>query len=174
MYLLKTVPSENAPDELQPLYQWFLDTVGMVAPPFEMLSASPALQSLQAKLIGYYRDGSNLSPLLMALIRYLTAIALEMQPCVEFNAKVLAFHGMSEEQIAALQTNPAAAPLDEKEGWLLALVIKALRAPETVSQGHVEKLRELGWTDADIMDALYISCMMIGMSVMMKALKFGE
>jgi alkylhydroperoxidase family enzyme len=169
--LLKTIPPEEAPDELKPLYQGFMDTVGMVPPPFEMLSASPALQSLQAKLIGYYKEGSNLSPLLMALIRYLTAIALEMQPCVEFNAKALVLNGMSEEQIIALQTNPATAPVDEKEGWLLALVIKAIRAPETVSQVHVDKLRELGWTDTDIMDALYISCMMVGMNVMMKALK---
>jgi alkylhydroperoxidase family enzyme len=171
MSLLKAVPPDETPENVQSVYNAFVDTVGMVPPPFEMLSASPALQSLQAKLIGYYKEGSNLSPLLMSLIRYLTASALEMQPCVEFNAKALALNGMSEEQIIALQTNPAAAPVGEKDGWLLALVIKAVRAPETLTESHVEKLKELGWTDADIMDALYISCMMVGMNVMMRALK---
>jgi len=68
--------------------------------------------------------------------------------------------------------NPAAAPLDEKEGWMLAFVIKAVQAPETVSEGHVRKLRDLGWSDTDIFDALYISCMMVGMDRMMKALKY--
>jgi alkylhydroperoxidase family enzyme len=171
MSLLKAVPPDETPENVQSVYNAFVDTVGMVPPPFEMLSASPALQSLQAKLIGYYREGSNLSPLLMSLIRYLTAIALEMQPCVEFNAKALVLNGMSEEQIIALQTNPAAAPVDEKDGWLLALVIKAIRAPETVSQEHVDKLRELGWTDTDILDALYLSFTMVGMAGLMKALK---
>ena len=171
MSLLKTVPPEEAPEEIQPIYRGFLDTIGMVPPPFEMLSASPGLQSLQGRLIGYYREGCNLSPLLMGLIRYLTAASLEMGSCLEFNARTLAYHGMSEDQISTLIANPASAPLDEKEGWLLAMVIKAVRAPETLTESHVEKLKELGWTDADIMDALYISCMMVGMNVMMKALK---
>ncbi|MDT8367525.1 MAG: hypothetical protein RRA15_13770 [bacterium] len=171
MSLLKTVPIDEAPEELKPLYQGFMDTIGAVPPPFAMLGASPALQSLQAKLIGYYREKSNLNPLLMALIRYLTAVALEMSPCIEFNARALAVHGMTEEQIAVLHMNPAAAPLEEKEGWLLAVVIKAVRAPETVSEGHIHKLRDLGWTDTDIFDALYLSCMMAGMALMMKALK---
>jgi alkylhydroperoxidase family enzyme len=171
MSLLKTVPPEEVSDDLKPLYQGFMETMDMVPPPLEMLSASPALHALQAQLIAYYREDSNLSPMLMALVRYLTALALEMEPCIGFNAKALALHGMTEEQVQSLRTNPAAAPLDEKEGWMLALVIKAVRAPETVSRGHVDKLRELGWTDTDIMDALYIPCMMVGMDVMMRALK---
>lgn len=51
-------------------------------------------------------------------------------------------------------------------------MIKAVRAPKTVSQGYVQKLKQLGWTDTDIFDALHISCMMVGMERMMKALKF--
>jgi alkylhydroperoxidase family enzyme len=172
MSLLKTVPFDKVSDELKPLYQGFMDAIGAVPPPLAMLSASPALQSLQAQLIGYYRQGSNLSPLLQSLIRYLTAVAFDIQPCVEFNAKTLGLHGMSEEQIEDLNVSPAGAPLQELEGWMLAFVIKAVRAPETVSQSHIEKLRDLGWTDADILDALYISCMMVGMGMMMKALKF--
>jgi alkylhydroperoxidase family enzyme len=169
--LLKTVPSENAPDELQPLIQWFMDTVGLVPPSLNLLSTNPALQSLQAILISYYREASNLSSRLQGLIRYLTAVALEVEPYIQFTARALAVHGMTEEQIAALRVNPAAAPLDEREGWLLALVIKAVRTPETFSEGHVAKLRDLGWTDTDILDALYLSFTMVGMAGLMKALK---
>jgi alkylhydroperoxidase family enzyme len=113
----------------------------------------------------------SLSPLLMGLIRYLTAVALEMEPCVEYNARVLNVYGLTEEQVADLKVNPASAPLDEKDGWLLAFVIKAVRAPETISEGHIRKLRDLGWADADIFDGLYLSCMMVGTGTMMKALK---
>ena len=172
--LLKTVGPGEASGEIEKIYQAFLDTVGMVPPPFLMYSASPGIQALQADTIQYYRERSSLSPLLMALIRYLTAAALEMEPCVEFNAKALTVHGLTEVQVADLKMNPAAAPLDEKDGWLLAFVIKAVRTPESVSESHVQKLKQLGWTDTDIFDALYISCMMVGMERMMKALKFGE
>ena len=171
--LLNTVGPGEASGEIEKIYQTFLDTVGMVPPPFLMYSASPGIQALQADTIQYYRERSSLSPLLMALIRYLSAAALEMEPCVEFNAKALTVHGLTEVQIADLKMNPAAAPLDEKDGWLLAFVIKAVRTPESVSESHVQKLRQLGWTDTDIFDALYISCMMVGMGTMMKALKAG-
>ncbi|MDF1525401.1 MAG: hypothetical protein P1S59_03905 [bacterium] len=170
--LLKTFGPGESSGETEEVYQSFIDAVGMVPPPFLMYSASPGIQSIQARTIGYYRKKSSLSPLLMALIRYLTAIAFEIEPCVEFNARALEVHGLTKEQISDLLLNPAAAPLDEKEGWLLAFVIKAVRTPQSVSENHVQKLKQLGWTDTDIFDALYISCMMVGMGTMMKALKY--
>jgi alkylhydroperoxidase family enzyme len=172
MSLLKIIGPDEAAGETEEIYQSFIDNVGAVPPPLLMASTSPGIQALQAQISTYYRDRSGLSPLLMSLIRYLTAVALEMVPCIEFNAKALTLHGMTDEQVAHLRVNPAAAPLDEKEGWLLAFVIKALRAPETLAEGHISKLRQLGWTDKDIFDALYISCMLTGMDRMMKALKF--
>jgi len=172
--LLKTVGPGESSGEVEKIYQAFMETVGMVPPPFLMCSTSPGIQALQAQVINYYREKSNLSPMLMALIRYLTAVAFDIESCVDFNARALAVYGLTEEQIADLKMNPATAPLDEKAGWLLAFVIKAVRAPETVSESHINKLKDLGWTDADIFDALYISCMMVGMGTMMKALKFEE
>ncbi len=172
MPLLKIVGPDEAAGETEQIYQSFIDTVGVIPPSLLMASTSPGIQALQAQISAYYRDRSGLSPLLMALIRYLTALALEMEQCIEFNARSLKLHGMTDEQVAHLRENPASAPLAEKEGWLLAFVIKALRAPETVSEGHVNKLRQLGWADKDIFDALYVSCMMAGMDRMMKALKF--
>lgn len=174
MMLLKTVAPGESSGEMEKFYQAFIDSVGMVPPPFIMCSASPGIQALQAQILDYYREKSNLSPLLMGLIRYLTAVALEMGPCVEFNARALTVYGLTEEQVADLKMNPATAPLDEKEGWLLAFVIKAVRAPETVSDSHINKLKDLSWTDTDIFDALYISCMMVGMGTMMKALKVND
>jgi alkylhydroperoxidase family enzyme len=171
MSLLKIFGPGKAPPEIEGVYKSFMDKVGMVPPPLLMYSVSPGIQSLQAEMFNYYRERSNLSPLLTALIRYLTAVALEMEPCIEFNAKVLTVQGLSEEQVHNIRVNPASAPLGEKDGWLLAFVIKAVQAPETVSEGYVEKLRDLGWTDTDIFDALHLSCMMVGMERMMKALK---
>ena len=174
MSLLRTFGPAEASGETKEIYQSFLKTVGMVPPPFILMSASPAIQSLQARLIGYYREESNLSPMLLALIRYLTAIALEMEPCVEFNAKALTALGLTGEKVREIGMNPAAAPLDEKEGWLLAFVIKSVRTPDSVSENHIKMLHDLGWSDNDIFDALYMSCMMLGMDRLMKALRFGE
>ncbi len=172
MSLLKTADPGKTTGEMERIYQTYRDDAGTVPPSLLMCSTSPGIQAVQAQTISYYKEESGLGLLLMALIKYLTAVALELHPCVEYNARVLTGHGLTEEQIADLRINPAAAPLEEKDGWLLAFVIKAVRAPETVSEGHVRKLRELGWTDSQIFDALNLSCMMVGMERMMKALKF--
>ncbi len=172
MPLLDMIGPAEASGEVKKLYASLLDSAGAVPPPLLLVSPSPGIQALQAQFMEYYQERSNLSPLLMTLLRYLTAVALEVAPCVEFNAGVLERLGFSPEQVAELASNPAAAPLQEKEGWLLAFAIKAVRAPDTVSAVHVDKLRDLGWTDSDLLEALYIPCMMVGMKALMKALKY--
>ncbi|UCG38981.1 MAG: hypothetical protein JSV00_01745 [bacterium] len=172
MSLLEIPGPDAAVGEIRDLYQGFLDSVGMIPPPLLMLGTSPGLQSIQAQVIRYYRERSNLSPLLMGLVRYLTAAALGMPSCVAFNAKVLQAQGLSREQIDGLMESPSAAPLDERDGWLLALAVKAVRAPDTISESHIAKLRDLGWSDADILDALYLASMMVGLGTVMRALKF--
>lgn len=115
MSLLKTIGPGEASPEIEKIYQSFIDAVGAVPPPFLMYSTSPGIQALQAELINYYREGSNLSPMLTGLIRYLTAVALDMESCIEFNARALKAHGISDEEIEGLKVNPAAAPLDERK-----------------------------------------------------------
>ena len=170
--LLKTFGPGKASPDVEKVYNSFLENVGAIPPPFLIYSASPAIQSIQAQLITYFREGSGLSPLLTALIRYLTAVMLDLEPCIEFNTRVLTAHGLTEEQIEGVRVNPATAPIGEKDGWMLAYVIKSVQSPESDLEGHVNKLREMGWTDIDVFDALYIACMMVGMERMMKALKF--
>ena len=54
---------------------------------------------------------------------------------------------------------------------MFLFVIKGLREPDSVSAGDVRELKEIGWTDADIFDALNVAGVMIGPGIMMKALK---
>jgi alkylhydroperoxidase family enzyme len=172
--LLKTVAPGESSGDMEDLYRSIIDVAGAVPAPMVMYSASPALQAIQAQLLAYYQNHPGLTPLLKTLIRYLTALGLEMEPCVEFNANLLKAQGMTDEQIDELKFNPAAAPLNEKEGWLLAFVIKAVRSPESVSEGYIEKLRALGWSDSDVFDALNMATTMLGSATMMEVLKFRE
>ena len=155
-------------------YRPILDQVGAVPPPLVLFSASPGLQALQSRTFEYYMAHPNLSPKLKTLIRYLVAVALNMPLCAEFNAHVLEKLGMTREQVAELTVNPAFAPLEEKEGWLLAFVVSAVRDPDGVSESHVANLRDLGWSDSDIFDALNLAALMKGSAVLMKAFKFDE
>jgi alkylhydroperoxidase family enzyme len=173
MSLLKTVEPGKATGDVKRLYDMFTETVGMVPEPLVMFSASPGLLAIQEQMVGYYQNDSSLDPMLMALIRYLTAVTLGLKCCIEFNSEVLKKLGMNEEEITALADNPGRAPIKEKEGWLLALVVIATRTPERVTQSHIDNLHNHGWTDTDILDALFIVARMTGVNLMMKALGFA-
>ena len=49
--LLKTFGPGEASPEIEKYYNAFLETVGMVPPPFLMYSASPGIQELQGQLV---------------------------------------------------------------------------------------------------------------------------
>ncbi len=173
MGLIKTVEPGKATGDVKRLYDMFTETVGMVPEPLVMFSASPGLLAIQEQMVKYYHTESHLSPILTALIRYLTAVTLDLKCCVEFNSEVLKKLGMSGEEITALADNPGRAPIQEKEGWLLALVVIATRTPERVTQSHIDNLHNHGWTDTDILDALFIATRMTAVNLMMKALGFA-
>jgi alkylhydroperoxidase family enzyme len=172
MAFLKTIKPEEAEGTTSEIYDMFMERVGVVPGPMEMFSASPGLMAAQLPMIGYYQQESALSPMLTTLICFLTSLVLDIPSCVEFNTQVLLKLGLTEEKIEAIAANPANAPVEEKEGWMLALVMAALRDPASVSEGHIVNLRGQGWSDADILDALYMSTRLIGLSATMKALGF--
>ncbi len=61
--------------------------------------------------------------------------------------------------------------MDGKNKAMLLFVAKAIRSPETVTQEDVDALREVGWTDTDIFDAVFHGASMAGPSILFKAFK---
>lgn len=171
MSLLKSIEPDEAIGGMKRIYDSFLDAVGMVPPPLLVSSASPALQALLATLMIYYKDHPTLSGRLIALIRYSTSIIFQLESCARFNEKALMILGVSDEKIGEIQAHPESVPLKEREKDLYLFVLCAIRTPESISESQVSNLREQGWSDADIFDALNVASIMIGPGLMMKALK---
>lgn len=133
--------------------------------------ASPTLQALKATIMHYFSEHPRLSPKLIAMIRYITSIIIEAEPCIEFDIHHLKLLGLKEDLIEKLRNSVGAVPLDERERELYIFVVKALEKPAAVSEEDTESLQKLDWTDADIFDALYAASNMIGPGLMMKPLK---
>ena len=79
--------------------------------------------------------------------------------------------GMSEEDIKDLEKDPSQAPLEDNERAMLTFVIKAINAPDAITQQEVDQLNEMGWADGDILDALEHGANMVGASILMKTFK---
>lgn len=154
MSFLNTVKFEQAEGDLKNSYNLFMEQSGMVPKPMEMFSVSPELYKKRLETAMYYRSHPTLDFSLLTAIRYAVASAFNSSPCQRFNGSLLERQGMEKSELEKLSSDPSSAPMEEKDLALLIFVTEALKSPGTVKREDVEKLRDLGWTDRDIFDAV--------------------
>ncbi len=165
MYLVNTVEREKAEGIVADTYALVPAQIDIPVP-MRLLSATPGLMERQASMIRYFRHHDRLSPPLLASIRYVASEKFAYAPCAVFNHDLLRMQGMSEDDIANLSCKPVETPLDESEAAVLAFVTRAVNEPDTVTRADIEALVELGWREADIVDAVQVASNMLGMSLM--------
>lgn len=73
MALIKTVSSEQAEGKMKEAFDMFIENLGVIPKPLEMMSASPAIFEQQLQRIQYYTNHPTLSFALLSHIRYLVA-----------------------------------------------------------------------------------------------------
>lgn len=171
MPLIQTTPPEKAQGKLAELYAEAEAMFGMVPDSVQMLGVSPAILENQLEFVGYYRGHATLSMPFLAMIRLLVSKACHSPFCQRVNSGLLLKAGFSEEQIAAMQADPKAAPISEKEKALLMLVLKATDDPHSVTAADVDRVRSLGWSDVDIFDAVAHGARMVAGNIILDAFK---
>lgn len=168
MALIQTVQPENAEGVVKEGYDMFMKHIGIIPKPMEMMSASPALFELQLKRIQYFSTHPSLSFALLAHIRYLVAHNLNHKFCMDFNKILLKKQGLEESDIQKIEADPSVSILEENENAMLAFVIKSVKNPGSVTKDDIKQLRDLGWDDRDMVDALSQGVSMIDHSIMMQ------
>lgn len=174
MTLLTRWTAETAPEEVATVMNDFVQAVGTVPKPFSMLAGSPGLFLHQAGLLNYYRGHHRLGHALLTCIRYLAAKKLDYTACLEFNRDLLKKQGVTDQELSAMATEPATAPLEEAEAVLLAFVIRGLDNADSASPEDIIKLKELGWTESDILDAVNMGFGMMVHGRMMRYFQMEE
>jgi hypothetical protein len=171
MTLIKTVEPEKAQGQVKEVFDTLQENIGMVPAPMQLASASPGLLNLRWQYLQYYSQHPTLGFGLLSSIRYLVSQQINFAFCTSLNKNFLMQQGMSEKDIKELEKDPSQAPLEDHERAMLTFVIKAIEAADAVTQQDVDQLREMGWADGDILDALEHGTNMIGSSILMKAFK---
>ena len=156
------------------VYERYLEAIGTVPKTVELFSASPAMFELETKVNRYFRDHSTLGFPLQCLIRYLTAADCDNGICVRLNEALLKRQGMSAEELLCLHDDPGTAPVTEPERRLLSFVVRAVAHPETTTAADIEALKQSGWTDADIFDAVYHGVMMVTSGLLTRIFKMAD
>lgn len=174
MALLQTTPPAKAQGQLAELYAEVEQTFGVVPNNVQLLGVSPAILDNQLQLIGHYMGHATLNTRLLASIRLLVSKACHSPYCQAFNTGFLMKAGVTKEQIEAMQADPAKAPLDEKEKALLLFVLQACDNPHGVAAADVDRLRSLGWSDSDILDATAHGARMVGTNIIFDTFKIDR
>ncbi len=175
MALIKTVPPREAEGDVKEAYSLF-ENLGIEPPlPFQMMSASPGIMPIQARMAEYFMNHPTLEFQLLAHIRLLVAHGENFPYCVEFNQALLKnMAELEEDRIEAIKADPEQAALDPKNKAMLLFVLKAVRDPATTGRRDVDALHVLGWTDSDIFDAVQQGMMMVVTGMSLQAFKMGE
>jgi uncharacterized protein YciW len=174
MAFIDTVPKETAEGSIKEGYDMFLNKFGLIPKPIEMLSVSPALFELQLQRIGYFSNHPKLSFALLAHIRYLVSHSLKYRYCTDLNKHILTKLGLGEDDIRKMEADPSQSLLEENESAMLAFVVNSVKAPGSVAEADIKKLKELGWEQRDMVDALAQGVSMIDHAIMMEAFQMDQ
>lgn len=171
MSLLKTIQPGEATGDVKSVYIEMTERTGQVPKPVELASVSPFFFQTLMKTIAYYSSHPNLNFPLLVLIRMLSSKSCSNTICFNFNRQVLKNQGLNDAEIDKILKDPKAAELSEKDEAILLFVLKAVNDPDIVDQNDINRLHGLGWSDADIYDAVTTGVNMFALNKMMRIFK---
>jgi uncharacterized protein YciW len=93
---------------------------------------------------------------------------------MDFNKLMLKKQGLEDDDIYRMEADPTKSLLEEKESAMLAFVVKAVRAASSVDADEITRLKEMGWEDRDLVDALAHGVSMVDHSIMMEAFQMDQ
>lgn len=152
--LLSPIPPQGSEENVARLYQSIQEAMGIVPTGLKLLSISPQLLEGQINMLAYYMQHPSLSGQLLAFIRLIVAEKATCRYCIGMNENMLVQMGYDLESVRHGQENPEATPLEEKEKVLLLFTLKSVTNPHAVNAEDLDAVRNAGWSDQDIFDAV--------------------
>lgn len=129
--------------------------MGFIPDGLRLYGISPPLLETFVGNISYFNmGGTNLPKVLTAMIRYLVSWDSGCHFCIDLNEGYLSNMGVDLDDVRKARNNPDIAPLNDHEKVLLKLALKAVNTPELIGESDLDRVREQGWQDRDIFDAV--------------------
>ena len=160
----------NLDTEMKILLRGIKQKLGQVPPHFEMYaSINPERFKMFLAEITYLSNHAHINPDFFALLRFYVASQNGFNYCIKFNQALLLAKGYTLEQLGALEGSKEQLPLDSKHQVLFLEVITALDEPRNFTSETLESLKDIGWTDTDIFDAVDHGAFLFRFSKVLKA-----
>ena len=168
MFIIDTNPSK----EMLPLLKKVERFVGYIPPHFSLFATlNPKRFEMFLNEIFYLTMHKSINPDFFALLRFSFSAKHNFEYCYTFNKKLLLDKNYTKEAVEAFETNSDNFPLDKKHHALFKGVQKAIDEPKSFTCKDIDALKELGWSDADIYDAIDHGAFLFKFSKVLKAYK---
>jgi uncharacterized peroxidase-related enzyme len=172
MSILQTVTPETATGEVAEIYAQIKQAWGHVPTAIQIYSANPFLLRNMWEYYASMMQHPTLTFPLTASIRMLVSQGGSCRYCIDMNAGMLInMAGWTPEQVAATRADFNDSPLSAKEKTLLGLVLKATRDSNSVSAADLQAVRDAGWSDGDILDAVNHGARMVAGDIIINGFK---
>lgn len=153
--LINPQPPAADAEHVNAIFASIEQQLGFVPDGLKLYSLSPPVLDAFLSYVGYFNQGGTPLPKgLPAMIRYLTSWDYGCSFCVDMNEVFLTGMGFDLDDVRAARGNPDLAPFEKKERALLKLALKAVEAPDDVSQADMQDAYDYGWSDREIFDAV--------------------
>ena len=160
----------NLNKEMKVLLRGVRQKLGQVPSHWEMYaSINPTRFKMFLEEITYISAHEHINPDFFAFLRYYVATDTGFTYCIKFNYALLLSKGYTLGQLNSLEESPSNLPLDERHQALFVETIGALDEPTQFNEQTLEKLKGLGWNDADIFDAVDHGAFLFKFSKILKA-----
>lgn len=174
MALVTTVAPEKAEGIIKEGYEMFMKNIGAIPRPMQLMSISPQLFELQLKRIRYFGKHPKLSFALLVHIRYLAAQTLDYGYCMDLNRHFLKKLGNDDDTIRAMEEDSSKSLLEENDSAMLDFVIRGMKHPTSITAADIARLKDLGWEEGDMVDALAQGVGMIDHAIMMQVFQVDQ
>ncbi len=174
MTLIKLIEKEEATGRVAEIYDTMMNTMGFIPNAFKVFSPSEHVLDKQFANLGYFMRHKTLGGKLLAFIRLLVSEQEQCRYCVGMNSGLLLQYGVLPGTLDEIRQDPSKAPLEANELAMLLFVLHVVRDSNSIQQADVDKLKALGWSDADIMDATYHGTTQVGVDKIFNAFKIDS
>jgi len=166
MFIVETNPAPETEKLLKRVERF----IGSIPPHFSLFATlNPKRFEMFLNEIFYLSMHKTINPDFFALIRFYIAAKEDFSYCYTFNTLLLLKREYTQEQINKFEKNRENLPLDAKHLSLFLMAVKALENPDKFTVEDINAVKCLGWSDADIYDAIDHGAFLYKFSKILKA-----
>jgi len=160
MFRIDSIPEANAEGRVKKAYDELKDSLGMVPNVFQALSLWPRGLELYVEMFkGMMFADTKLTRGVKEMIAATVSRINQCDYCLNHHTNFMTLYGISPAVSEQIVNDPQSADISEAEKRLLSYADKVTRSAYMVTDADVEGLKEIGWSQEEILEATMIISM---------------